>query len=165
MHSRISLAIIISFKFDASTQKFGVQLITINSELRITKKEEANSLRNKVYLFYLCEQLEEGSIARHKDERKVKTAEEESLASNKYMNTEFDDLEIQEEDEEETGENAEEKKATENEPSNELDLESSTQIISEKTEDNLITATVKEEDLFPETSFKLKLVATIEKYN
>jgi hypothetical protein len=97
--------------------------------------------------------LEDGSIFRHKDERKVKTAEEESLMNTKLMNIEFEDIEIHDEDEE--------KKSNELKNENEEDLQSKEK--NESTND-LDDEKEEEENLFPETSFKLKLVANIEKY-
>ena len=71
--------------------------------------------------------------------------------TSKYLNVEFEDLDIQEEENE----------SNELKDENQKDLESNKQAISlndieEKEEEN------EEENIFPETSFKLKLVANIE---
>ena len=99
--------------------------------------------------------MEDGSVFRHKDERKVKTAEEESLMNAKFSNMEFEELDIQDEEELE-----QEKKPNELKNENEEDL------LTKEKPGNSNESEEKEEEeenLFPETSFKLKLVANLEK--
>jgi hypothetical protein len=80
--------------------------------------------------------LDENSVFRHKDERKVKTNEEEQESQLNEMNTEFEDVKIEETEDDDNEEVASENTAN-LEPINEAETE------------------------FPDTGFKMELVTNI----
>jgi hypothetical protein len=93
-----------------------------------------------VFGFGLLYKLDENSVFRHQDERKVKSSEEEQESQLNEMDTEFEDVKIEEteEDDKDEGERAESVAASKLEPIDETESE------------------------FPDTGFKMKLVANIE---
>ena len=86
--------------------------------------------------------MEEASIARHKEDRKVKSAEEEKMAEENYLAEEFDEVKVTSDNEE--GEEKEKLEIAGNlEPVQEID------------------APETEPSEFPDTSFQMKIITSL----
>ncbi|RNA10237.1 nuclear export mediator factor NEMF [Brachionus plicatilis] len=103
--------------------------------------------------------LDDNSVFRHKDERKIKTSEEEI----NELNVEYEELSIVEEDEELTSEKAISDLNIENVVDKQDDNRPETE--SKKSEESLKeceqTRKKESENQFPDTSFQIKLVSNI----
>ncbi|CAF0710373.1 unnamed protein product, partial [Brachionus calyciflorus] len=120
-----------------------------------------------VFGFGILYKLDDESVFRHKDDRKVKTTDEEMLSEMNELNIEYDEVPIVEEDIEENEKNSDtektksdlkiEDKHLDNEIQETEDKEKSEELEEEgEDEEN-----DEEQNLFPETSFQIKLVSDL----
>lgn len=98
-----------------------------------------------IFGFGLMYKLDEASVERHKNDRRIKTAEEEKLIDDKYANVEFEEAS---ETIEETQEESDDKQEVEVK-----DIEVKEQSNEEKED---------EEESFPDTQFEMKPVSKLE---
>ena len=101
--------------------------------------------------------MEETSIARHKDDRKVKSADEEKMEEESYLAEEFDEVKVEsdgdiEEENEPSEENPTTKESLQPVEEASVDEENNVAKISEETE---------EPSLFPDTSFQMKTITNL----
>lgn len=102
-----------------------------------------------VFGFGLLYKLEEESVFRHKNDRKVKTSEEEMINEMNELNVQFEDAVIEEEEEE--------VEMHKDDTENKLKSDDSTETDKLQVEEIAETQT----DFFPDTSFQIKMISNI----
>jgi len=112
--------------------------------------------KQKTILFKLSK-LDDASIFRHKDERKVKTSEEEQIETMKALRVEEADVEIEINDEEEDEQDDDKKEKAEEK--NEATVASVSNLSNEKLEKD--ESSDSDEMCFPDTKFQVNLVSNI----
>ncbi len=107
--------------------------------------------------------MDDASIFRHKDERKVKTSEEEQIETMKALKVEEADVEIEINDEEGGDDDEDKKEKDEDEITerNDEDVAAAAVLSNEKEKQESEESRDSDEMCFPDTKFQVNLVSNI----